>query len=81
MDLGQSSRAENILSTIHTATGAASSPSYIPELHHPYSESHDARNTVLPQLKDILSTTSLLSIALSSHSQHAAITQELDTVS
>ena len=92
MDPSHTSRPETILSAVHGVTTALST--YIPELH-PFAESHDNESAVLPHLKDILSTTSLISIALSSHSslpvsdpklvslmrQHAALTHELNTVS
>jgi hypothetical protein len=92
MDSVHSSRPGTLLSAIHAVTTTLST--YTPELH-PFADSHDNKNAVLPQLSDILSTTSLVSIALSSHSslpisdpklvslmrQHAALTQELNTVS
>ena len=75
MDLGHSSHSSTLLLAINAATTGPST--YIPELH-PFAESHDNRSTQ-PQLKDMLSTTSLLSIALPSHS--SALTQELESVS
>ena len=92
MDSVQTSRPETLLSSIHGMTSTLIT--YIPELH-PFAESHDNGKAVLFQLKDILSTTSLISMALSSHlslpvsdpklvslmRQHATLTQELNIVS
>ncbi|KAF8588708.1 hypothetical protein K439DRAFT_1613378 [Ramaria rubella] len=86
-------RAETLLSAIHSLTTIDAFPSSSAQELHPFAESHDTSNAVLPQLKNILSAASLISIALSTHSalpvsdsklvslmrQHASLAHELNT--
>ncbi|KAF8520394.1 hypothetical protein BU17DRAFT_46567 [Hysterangium stoloniferum] len=92
MDLPTPSPSTNILSAIHGLNTLEAFPSSSMQELHVFAESHGDRTAVIPQLKNILTTTSLVSMALSSHSslavsdpksvslmrQHAGLIQELN---
>lgn len=95
MESGPSSRPQTLLSAVHALTAPDAFPSSTAQALHPFEESDTTKNAALPKFKDILSATSLMSMALSSHlslpitdpklvslmRQHAALAQELNGVS